>query len=70
MFATAFYDEAGLYFAKEHTNLKLGDTRFTPDNDDMYFVISNIAGVSNLLIYGPPSRQYRQGPFDLKTHAE
>ena len=29
------YDEAGLYFAKEHTNLKLGDTRFPPDNDDM-----------------------------------
>ena len=36
---TALYDEAGLYFAKERTNLKLGDTRFPPDNDEMLVMI-------------------------------
>ena len=33
--ATALYDEAGLYFAKKCTHLKLGDMRFLPDSDDM-----------------------------------
>ena len=34
--ATALYDEAGLYFVKKRTHLKLGDTRFLPDSDDIY----------------------------------